>query len=113
MLHSKRAASSRGLSGCGRRRGTLQFGQFAEDVVNSAKHKGQIPVVPGDNSRSDMFAVRSSGGFFSNSSVAESRIHFARGKFSSETQISNPPTAELPRSNPFVVLGTGGFSGAP
>src|SRR5258708_7109597 len=91
MLHSKRAESSTALSACGGRRGTPQFGQFGEDVVNSAKHKGQIPVVPRDNSRSAMFAVRSSGGFFSNSSLAESRIHFANGNSSSETQTSNPP----------------------
>src|SRR5882762_4439156 len=110
-LQSSQAESSAATSACGECSGTPQFGQCEEAVVNSPKHKGQTPAVSGDTSSTVRCAP--SAGSFSNSSLTDSRIHFARGKFSSETQTSNSTSPELPGCGPLADSGIGGYSGTP
>src|SRR5213078_1692401 len=102
-------------SACGEFSGTPQFGQAIEAVVNSPKHKGQTPVVRGDTSSTVAFwlAMLSAGASFSNPSLAESRIHFAMGKLSSQTQTSKSASSELPDCGPFTESRIGGYVGTP
>src|SRR5215469_9933 len=81
----------------GGRHGTPQGGQTEDVLVNSEKHKGQMPTTSGDTSGCSA-ALRNSSALSSCprsrwSSSAEDKIHWAKERFSSETSTSNS-TAE-------------------